>query len=80
MPPVASGGAAPPSGGPQFAKTLNGRRTMRLPFSADRVGPPYPNIYSVLSATTGSFLAAMRDGTKPAISVRTMLPAISAAA
>ena len=33
--------------------------------------------YSVLSATTGSFFAAILDSTKPAISVKHILPRIS---
>jgi len=37
----------------------------------------YSNYYSVLNATTGSFLAAIRDGTNPAISVKHILPRIN---
>ncbi|MDR0326009.1 MAG: hypothetical protein LBI19_07965 [Oscillospiraceae bacterium] len=35
---------------------------------------PQPASYSVLNATTGSFFAAIRDGTNPATNVRAMLP------
>ena len=44
------------------------------------IGPCVLYVYSVLKAITGSFLAASRDGNRPAISVKVMLNATNAMA